>query len=155
MDRIKKVREIVDKILLDMTDSEERRYAYLHLYGVSQACALLSVKRNENVELAIIAGMLHDIYSYTNMSSADHAHKGAELARKILEALRIFDIREIDLICSAIYNHSDKGSTHDSFDELLKDADVLQHVLYNPLYSVKQKEETRWNVIKKEFDLES
>lgn len=67
MDRIEKVREIIDELLLTMTDYEERRCAYLHLYGVSQACALLSIKRKENVELAIIAGMLHDIYSYANM----------------------------------------------------------------------------------------
>ena len=38
MNRIEKVREVVDKILLHMTDNKERRCAYLHLYGVSQAC---------------------------------------------------------------------------------------------------------------------
>ena len=84
MDRIERVREVVDDILLNMTDHEERRCAYLHLYGVSQACALLSIKRKENVELAVIAGMLHDIYSYANMDSQDHAHKGAEMAHDIL-----------------------------------------------------------------------
>ena len=60
MNRIEKVREVVDEILLHMTDDEERRCAYLHLYGVSQACALLALKRGEDVELATIAGMLHD-----------------------------------------------------------------------------------------------
>lgn len=75
MDRIEKVREVVDEILLNMPDDKERRCAYLHLYGVSQACALLALKREENVELAVIAGMLHDIYSYANMDSQDHAHK--------------------------------------------------------------------------------
>ena len=57
MNRIEKVRQTVDEILLNMTDHEERRCAYLHLYGVAQACALLSIKRRENVELAVISGM--------------------------------------------------------------------------------------------------
>lgn len=64
MNRIEIVREKVDEILLNMKDAEERRCAYVHLYGVAQACALLAKKRKENMELAVIAGMLHDIYSY-------------------------------------------------------------------------------------------
>ena len=155
MDRVEKVRQIVDEILLNMTDYEERRCAYLHLYGVAQACALLSIKRKENVELSIIAGMLHDIYSYANMDSQDHAHKGALMARNILDSLNVFSEEEKNLICTAIYNHSDKSIVHDSLDEILKDADVMQHVLYNPLFDIKQQESERFNSLKKEFNLES
>jgi len=154
MNRVEKVRDIIDEILLNMTDVEERRCAYLHLYGVSQTCALLALKRNENVELAVIAGMLHDIYSYANMDSTDHAHKGAKMARSILDSLNIFNENEKNLICSAIYNHSDKSIVHDSLDELLKDADVMQHVLYNPLFDIKQHEKKRFSSLKTEFDLE-
>lgn len=155
MNRVEKVREIIDEILLNMTDDEERRCAYLHLYGVSQACALLSLRRKENVELATIAGMLHDIYSYATMDSQDHAHKGAEMARNILNSLNIFSEDEKNMICTAIYNHSDKSIIHDSLDEILKDADVMQHVLYNPLFNIKKHEEKRFNSLKYEFNLES
>lgn len=155
MDRVEKVRQIVDEILLNMTDYEERRCAYLHLYGVAQACALLSIKRKGNVELSIIAGMLHDIYSYANMDSQNHAHKGALMARNILDSLNVFSEEEKNLICTAIYNHSDKSIVHDSLDEILKDADVMQHVLYNPLFDIKQQESERFNSLKKEFNLES
>lgn len=154
MDRVEKVRQVVDEILLNMTDDEERRCAYLHLYGVSQACALLSIKRKENVEIAIIAGMLHDIYSYANMDSQDHAHKGAVMARNILDSLNVFSEEEKNLVCTAIYNHSDKSIVHDSLDEILKDADVMQHVLYNPLFDVKQHEQKRFSSIKKELNIE-
>ncbi len=54
MDRIEKVRVIVDDILLKMTDVEERRCAYIHLYGVAQACALLAKKRNGNIEFLLV-----------------------------------------------------------------------------------------------------
>lgn len=66
MSRIEKVREVVDSVLEAMTDSEERRCAYIHLYGVAQAAALIAGKRKENMELSIIAAMLHDLYAYKN-----------------------------------------------------------------------------------------
>lgn len=53
------------------------------------------------------------------------------MARKILTSLQSFTDDEIDMICTAIYNHSSKGSKDSSFDELLIDVDVLQHCLYN------------------------
>jgi len=154
MNRIEKVREVIDELLLNMTDYEERRCAYLHLYGVSQACALLALKRKENVELAVVAGMLHDVYSYVNMDSQDHAHKGAEMARNILDSLKIFSEDEKNLIYNAIYNHGDKTIIHDSLDEILKDADVMQHVLYNPLLDIKEHEQKRYKALGIEFDLE-
>ena len=153
MNRIEKIRETVDEILLNMIDSEERRCAYVHLYGVAQACAMLAIKRNEGVELAVIAGMLHDIYSYANMDSRDHAHKGAEMAKDILERSGLFTEAEQDKICTAIYNHSDKDRVHDPLCEILKDADVLQHYLYNPLFDIKENEKERLQSLKTEFGL--
>lgn len=153
MNRIEKVREIVDDILLDMTDNEERRCAYVHLYGVSQACGLLAMKRGESVELAIIAGMLHDISTYATMSSENHAHKGADMARRILESLNIFEKGEIEAICTAIYHHSDKELVHNLLDETLKDADVMQHVLYNPQLEVKAQEQERFHRLTKELQI--
>ena len=153
MHRVEQVRKIVDKIILEIEDDEERRCAYVHLYGVSQICSMLSLKRMCNTELAIIAGMLHDIYSYANMDSNNHAHKGAEMARNILNTLNIFNEDETDLICVAIWNHSDKSMVHGWLDEILKDADVMQHVLYNPLLDIKENEQKRFGFIMKEFDL--
>lgn len=155
MNRIEKVRAAVDEILLNMTDCEERRCAYIHLYGVAQSCALLALKRHENVELAVVAGVLHDIYSYANMDSHDHAHKGAAMARDILKSLNLFAESEENMICAAIYNHSNKSAIHTPLDEILKDADVMQHVLYNPFFEIKPSEGQRFHALKKEFDIEN
>lgn len=154
MNRIEKVREVVDAILLNMENNEERRCAYLHLYGVSQACALLAKKRKVNIELAIISGILHDIYSYATMDSKNHAHKGSVMAKEILESLDLFSDNEIKLVCTAIYNHSNKLKANGELDELLKDADVMQHVLYNPLFDVKQHEQERYDFLVNEFGLD-
>ncbi len=153
MNRIERVREIVDDMILDIKDNEERRCAYIHLYGVSQACGLLAMKRGENVELAIIAGMLHDISAYATMSSEDHAHKGAGMARDILKELNIFSKDEIEAVCTAIYHHSDKELVHSPLDEILKDADVMQHVLYNPLIEVKTHEQERFCRVRNELQI--
>ena len=152
MSRIEKIRETVDEILFNMKDNEERRCAYIHLYGVAQACAMLAIKRKEDVELAVIAGMLHDVYSYANMDSCDHAHKGVEMAKDILEQSGLFTELEQDKICMAIYNHSDKSVVHDPLNEVLKDADAMQHYLYNPLFEVKQNEAARVESLRLEFD---
>ena len=151
--RIEKVREYVDDVLLHMTDIVERRCAYLHLYGVAQACAMIAQKRKADVELAIVAGMLHDIFSYKTMKHQDHAHKGAVMAKEILDELDIFDDKEIAMICDAIYNHSDRAATHTSFTEVLIDADVLQHYLYNPFFTVSGSEKMRLENLKREFYL--
>lgn len=152
-DRIGKVREFVDGVLLQMKDSVERRCAYVHLYGVAQACAIIAQKRKENVELAIIAGMLHDIYAYKTRDRSDHAHKGAAMAKMILEELNMFTGTEIEMICGVIYKHSDKAETHASFVEVLIDADVMQHCLYDPLTPPAEHERKRYENLKREFGL--
>ncbi len=153
MDRIEILRKHIDKVLLNMTDVEERRSAYVHLYGVAQSCALIALKRGESAELATMAGMLHDLYSYVRMDTKDHAHKGAILAKEILESLRITNDDEAKMICDAIYLHSDKEVRHSDFDEVLTDADVLQHFLYNPTFEIKAPEKDRYEKLKLEFGI--
>lgn len=109
------------------------------------------MKRNENVELAMIAGLLHDIYKMLN--STNHDHKGALLAKEILCSIGSFSSHEIDKISQAIYKHSDKTNIDTLFDEILKDADVLQHCLYNPLAHVAEHEKERFRLLKEELGL--
>lgn len=154
MDRIQQVRAYVDSVTGRIGDKELRKEAVVHLYGVSQACALIAMKRGEDKELAVIAGMLHDIWTYSKMDPREHAHKGAAMAREILKSMGTFEDQEIDKICHAIYYHSGKGIRQDPLDEVLKDADVLQHCLSNPLKEPEVKEYARFENLKKEFFLQ-
>lgn len=54
-------------------------------------------------------------------------------AEKILTEAGCFTAEEIELICHAIRNHSDKERVDAEFDEILKDADEMQHWLRNPM----------------------
>jgi uncharacterized protein len=116
LDRLEMVRNEVDKILLIMVDDFERRCAYLHLYGVSQACSMVAIKRGLDSEISAISGMLHDIYTYRTGISKFHAHNSAEEVRPVLRDMNAFSLEEQNNILSAIFHHSDKGHVHDDYD---------------------------------------
>lgn len=138
--RIDAVRKVLDNDIKAIRDEEVKRCAYVHLYGVGQAAAFIAMKRGcskVTAELAEIAGMLHDYtkYMHTNTlhgKDENHAAESALCARGILAQLEIFAQDEIDLICKAIHCHSDKNQTDTYFDEILKDADEMQHYFRNP-----------------------
>ena len=151
--RVEVLRAYIDEILLQMNDAENRRCAYLHLYGVAQACALIALKRGEDVELATMAGMLHDLHTYKAGNHDNHAVLGALLAREVLGELQITSAEETDMICAAIHNHSSKSSSFAPFDEVLLDADVMQHVLYNYAAPIMAHEKGRFAKLVEEFSL--
>jgi HD superfamily phosphodiesterase len=143
MDRLERVRQVVDEILIQQTDLSHRRAGFIHLYSVSTNCGLLALKRGLDIQLAQVAGMLHDVSTYQRGDGTDHDRLSAEMARELLGELGCFQEAEIDAICQAIRHHRAKLEVHAPFDELLKDADVLAHCLYNVGFHVMDKEKAR------------
>lgn len=153
MGRLKELRTHVDYELEMLPDPKLRSGAIAHLYGVSLAAAILARKRGLDPELASMAAMLHDLYAYRSGSYEDHAHKGADLAREILETLKLTDPEETELICSAIFRHDDKQAVDAPMDEVLKDADVVHHCMNDPSKPVKDKERARVESLCREFGI--
>ncbi|MBO4845102.1 MAG: HD domain-containing protein [Lachnospiraceae bacterium] len=153
MSRLKELRNYINEQIQKIEDTDERTSAIVHLYGVSLAATILAKKRGLDPEIASMAGMLHDLYAYESGSYDDHAHKGAELAKKILEELKLTDEAETEMICSAIYHHDDKLVTDGPMDELLKDADVISHCLNDPAKKIKEKEQVRYDNLTKELGM--
>jgi uncharacterized protein len=153
MDRLERVREVIDQILRQQQDLQHRRAAYIHLYGVSVHCALLALKRGLDVQLAQVAGMLHDLSSYKRGDPTDHDRLSAQEARRLLGELGCFEEPEIAAICQAIRHHRAKLEVHAPLDELLKDADVLSHYLYNPGLEAIAKEKARVAALRAELGL--
>ena len=134
--RIDTVRKILDEKINAIEDADSLRCAYVHLYGVGQAAAMLALKRGmgrKTAELAEIAGMLHDYTSYLVEESDDHAHRSAPYVKALLKQTGEFTEEEIEMVTNGVYNHSDKGRVDTPFDEVIKDADALQHFLRNPM----------------------
>ena len=153
MSRLKELRKYVDRELNCMEDADKRTSAIVHLYGVSLAATMIAKKRGLDPEIASMAAMLHDLHAYKTGSYDDHAHKGAELAREILDGLAFTTPEETDAICSAIYHHDDKLVTDAPMDEVLKDADVIHHCMNDLSKAVKEKEQARFDALCKEFGM--
>ena len=153
MSRIKDLQKYVHKVLKGMDDNQKRAAAIAHLHGVSLAAVIIAKKRGEDAELAAMAGLLHDLYAYKSGSYDDHAHKGADYARTILEELGITSAEETDVICSAIWHHDSKDVTDAPMDEVLKDADVMHHSLGDPTKEVKAHEQARYDRLCEEFGM--
>ena len=144
MSRIKDLQKQVHRLLEKMEDEDKRLKAVSHLHGVALAAAVLAKVRGENAELATMAGLLHDLYAYKSGSYDDHAHLGADYARKLLEKLAVTTPEETDVICSAIWHHDSKAEVDVPMDEILKDADVIDHSLSDPTKEVKAHEQARF-----------
>ncbi len=153
MSRLKELRKYVDAELNKLEDADKRTSAVAHLYGVSLAATMIAKKRGLDPEIASMAAMLHDLHAYKTGSYDDHAHLGADLARKILVELKLTDETETDMICSAIYRHDDKLVTDGPMDEGLKDADVIDHCLKDSSKPVKEKEQARYDKLCAEFGI--
>ena len=154
MSRVKDLQKQVHKILKCMDDNQKRAGAIAHLHGVSLAAVMIAKKRGLDPEIASMAAMLHDLHAYETGSYDDHAHKGADLARQILDELKMTSAEETDLICSAIYHHDDKLVIDSPADEALKDADVIHHCMNDLSKAVKEKEQARFAALCEEFGMQ-
>jgi len=141
MNRIEKLREFIDDMLLNKKDSQDRRCAYVHLYGVSLMCGLIAKKRGASVELAIMTAMLHDLYSYKTEGvppiedKVVKSRKDSEVAREVLDKLNITTADETDTICNAVCYRG--VGDYSELGEILLDANIIQHGFYNPLLPIK------------------
>lgn len=149
-DRLEVLRNEIDKLVLNGRHDNVRMYIS-HMYGVSRFCTLLAMKRDLNVEIAAACGMLHDIFYMTGGTGGDHAANGARQAEEILKSIGMYTDDEIKLITEAVSKHSDKDLIDGPYDELLKDADVMDHCLYNTSFAVADNEADRYRGIMAEF----
>ena len=152
--RLEELRKKLDCIVIDNELDKICMYAS-HMYEVSKFCILLAEKRNLNAELAAACGILHDIGYMAGGSIDNHAIEGAKRAETLLKEMKAYNDNEIKIITTAIVNHSDKCTIHDDYDELLKDADVMDHCFYNNDFSIAEWEIGRYNNLLAEFEINS
>ncbi len=155
MSRLKELRNYINEELYKIEDLDERSAAFIHLYGVSLASTMIAKKRDLDPELLSMAAMLHDMHAYISGSYEDHAHKGAELAKEILNSLNLTTDDETEMICSAIFHHDDKLVEDGPMEEALKDADVISHCLHDTSKAIKEKEQKRYEKLCDEFGMSS
>lgn len=107
---------------------------YAHLCYSACIGAILAHKRGLDMELCQTAGFLHDVwlherYPYDEETVKAHAYEGALLARRMLLENGAYSQNEINAIETMILNHDFTGRTDDGLSEIMKDADMLSHLL--------------------------
>lgn len=152
MERLERVRAIVDGILEKQTDTQLRREGYVHLYGVSLFATELAMRRGLSIERCAVTGLLHDIARFETGEEADHEIRSAERAREILGSVEGFTPEEITGMMESISLHRLKRKVHGPYAEVLKDADALHHYLYPP-GGVSDKEKKRLMALAEEIGL--
>ena len=100
----------------------------MHTYGAGYLSAAIASARGLNMELAFITGILHDIGKLKKDTDSGISHnvEGAKIAKEILTNLNSFTHDEIEIICQAICNHPNKKVIDTEYDEVIKDADVIE-----------------------------
>lgn len=152
INRIEVISAVVSEMIATLPE-ERRQKAYIHLFGTAQTAGLIALRRGVNAELAQISGLLHDYRKYLTGVDEKHAEESADAVMPILAKTGLFSVCEIGNITRAIANHSDKENVGLPLDEVLKDADILQHVLQNTTLPIRDKYEKRFEKLKKEFSL--
>ena|SRR3989338_608139 len=136
LSRSEKIQRKVVELLLKSKIPDEKRESSIiwelkHSAGCCQIGRILAQKRNLNAEMAEIVCILHDIYVIVEGKYEDHAKRGAEIAKEMLEESGDFTKEEIGLAAEAIAHHSEKHIyTGKPYVELAKDADVFECSLY-------------------------
>ncbi len=132
---MKRLELIQDKIYQSLEEKcygIKKQQAYHHLFSVSTISIMLSNKRKLDNELAGIIGLLHDYSTYLLHNNFDHAIRSSNLANEMLTKTNLFSEKEINIIITAIKNHSNKDKVDDEYSELIKDADLLYLATYDP-----------------------
>ncbi len=152
--RLEKLREEIDSLIMNGS-ADKICLLSAHIYGVSKFCTILALKRNLDVELAATCGMLHDVYYMIDITGKNHDKNGAKLAEKILTDSGSYSNKEIDIVTTAIYNHCNKRGIDGLYDELLKDADVMDHCFYDNDAPIAEWEIERYNNLLKELAIKA
>jgi len=129
--RFESIRILLHEMLQTMDSSVEKQNACVYLYGVSTFASMLAMKRGHHSELAAIAGLLHSYYYYKTGIREFPGPNSAEAVRPIIRDIQIFSNEEMIIILRAIFYQDYRNQAHGPYEEIMKDAIVLQRFFQN------------------------
>ncbi|SMF87869.1 CHAP domain-containing protein [Paenibacillus uliginis N3/975] len=141
--RLDSVRVLVQEMIISMVSILQRQEACVHLNGVSNFSSMLAKKRGQNQELAAIIGLLHDYYYYKTGIHEFPGPNSAETVRPLLRDMNIFTKEEQTTILKAIFHRGDRSRVHGPYEEIVKDAYVMQLYFQNSSRILSQQDVSR------------
>lgn len=130
--RVELVRALVLETLHTIEKTSKKEGALVNLLEVSSFASLLAVRREQNSEIAAIAGLLHDFYFYKTGIKDFPGPNSADSVRPILRSTQIFTDEELSVILRSIFYQNDKHRVHGPYEEIIKDAILIQRYVQNP-----------------------
>ncbi|MHA1667624.1 MAG: HD domain-containing protein [Candidatus Heimdallarchaeaceae archaeon] len=110
-----------------------------HMFSCSQLAKLLAKNRGIDIEIAGIAGAIHDLSIIRTGKFENHGIDSGPLVKQFLQEYnrkfgeeygKISD-KEIEIVVEATIHHSEKEDfSPNTFNELIKDADSLDRFLH-------------------------
>jgi putative nucleotidyltransferase with HDIG domain len=126
--RLKRVAEEQNKPAADMA------YRWEHIQRVTHYGRQLAEAEGANMDVVIMACLLHDIALFDPAPYKDHGRLGAEIARRFLEKISL-DADTIEAVVYAISTHVDIHTPESLEARILTDADNIDR--YGPLRIVR------------------
>jgi hypothetical protein len=118
-------------MLLTIESNFKKQEAVAQLYGVSTFASLLAMRRGQDSEVAAIAGLLHGFYFYKTGIKSFPGHNSADAVRPIIRNIQIFTDEEMSIILRSIFYQEDRHRVHGPYEEIIKDAILLQKHFHN------------------------
>lgn len=114
------------------------QWSHMHLFSSVQVARILGMKRKLDDRLSVMCVALHDVATIVDGVRENHGIAGALMLPEVLSHvyrvspdLDRLGIAELDIIESAVRNHSDKSiSTDRVYDEFTKDVDAFDRYLH-------------------------
>lgn len=129
MNRYETLQNIFFETITQHCHGDYQQRAFFHSISVSTLCQKIALQQHLDIEIAGIIGLFHDYAQFIHHSSFQHALRSSEMIIPFLDA---FSFNEKTIIQTAIRHHSNKEHIHDSYSELLKDADLLAQYFAEP-----------------------
>ncbi|WP_440118955.1 CHAP domain-containing protein [Paenibacillus sp. QZ-Y1] len=130
--RLDTVRALVHEMLLVTENISKKEEAWVILFGVSCIASLLAKRREQDSEISSIAGLLHGFYFYKTGIKTFPGPNSADTVRPILRSLQIFTDEELSIILRSIFYQEDNHRVHGPYEEIIKDAILVQMYFQNP-----------------------
>ncbi|MFC5652309.1 CHAP domain-containing protein [Paenibacillus solisilvae] len=111
------------------------------------------MRRGHNQELAEIAGLLHHYYYFKTGIKDFPGVNSAEAVRPWIRDMKIFTKEEQFILQQVIFYLEERSRSHGPYDEIVKDAYVLQRYFHNTSRTVSQQDTLRLRNLLRELGI--
>jgi len=128
-DRLPRVLHAMETLIMNeqvkhLERDRELDFEYDHIREAVRYAKTLALKRKLDVDLAGTVAALQNIGRIVSGRDDGHAEAGYIPTKDLLRKLSCFSDKEVELVATAVRNHSRKEEIDAPLDELAKDADI-------------------------------